>query len=93
MMTTLIVYATISGICGLVGFFRVFFGPTVSDRVIGLEFLFAVAIVLCLIAAWVSQTTVYLDVAIGLALIGIIATLSWSRLIMIKSENAGTHSK
>lgn len=36
---------------------------------------------LSLIASWASGRTVYLDVAIGLALVGFVATLAWSRLI------------
>ena len=42
--------------------------------------LFAVAIILSLTAA-ASRRTVFLDVAIGLALVGFVATLAWARLI------------
>lgn len=49
--------------------------------------LVAVAIVFCLIAAWASQSAVYLDVAIGLVLTGTVATLSWARPIQASAED------
>jgi multicomponent Na+:H+ antiporter subunit F len=63
------------------GIYRLLAGPTDTDRVVGLDILFSVAIVLSLIASWMSGRTVYLDVAIGLALVGFVATLAWARLI------------
>ena len=77
------ILAILAGISALAGFYRLLAGPTLTDRVIGLDLLFAVAILFCLIAAWESARTVYLDVAIGLALTGFITTLSWSRLIQL----------
>ena len=68
------------------GFYRLVSGPTLTDRVIGLDLLFAIAIIFCLIAAWISERTVYVDVAIGLALTGFVATLAWSHLIQQKSS-------
>jgi len=75
-----------AGLAAAAGFYRLVNGPTRTDRVIGLDLLFAVAIVFCLIAAWSSQSTVYLDVAIGLVLTGVVATLSWARLIQAQAE-------
>lgn len=74
----------------LVGFFRLLVGPSRTDRVIGLDLLFAVAIVSCLVAAWASRSTVYLDVAIGLALTGFVATLAWARLIERSRDDGDT---
>lgn len=86
-MSLLMLFVIIAGISALAGFYRLLTGPTITDRVIGLDLLFAVAIILCLIAAWVSMRTVYLDVAIGLALTGFVATLAWSRLIQMHTAN------
>lgn len=80
-MTLLMLFVLIAGASALMGFYRLLAGPTRTDRVVGLDILFTVAIVLSLIAAWASGRTVYLDVAIGLALVGFVATLAWSRLI------------
>jgi multicomponent Na+:H+ antiporter subunit F len=80
-MSLPILFVLATGACALIGFYRLLMGPTRTDRVIGLDLLFAVAMVLCLFAAWVSARSVYLDVAIGLALAGFVSTLAWARLI------------
>ena len=71
----------VAGMASLLGFYRLLAGPTRTDRVVALDLLFSIAIVFSLIAALASGRTVYLDVAIGLALIGFVATLAWARLI------------
>ena len=78
MFTTL---AIISFLCSLAGLYRLLVGPTMTDRVIGLDLLFAIGVLFCLLSAWMNQNSLYLDVAIGLALTGFIATLAWSKLI------------
>jgi multicomponent Na+:H+ antiporter subunit F len=85
-MILLQVFVLAAGLAAAAGLYRLIDGPTLTDRVIGLDLLFAVAIVFCLIAAWMSRSTVYLDVAIGLALTGVVATLSWARLIQAQAE-------
>lgn len=90
MMIWLMLFAVAAGLAGLAGAYRLFVGPTATDRVIGLDLLFAVAIIFCLIAAWAARTTVYLDVALGLALTGFVATLSWARLIQAQAETNHT---
>jgi multicomponent Na+:H+ antiporter subunit F len=80
-MTLLMFFVLTAGASALLGFYRLLAGPTHTDRVVGLDMLFYVAIVLSLLAAWASGRTVYLDVAIGLGLAGFIATLAWARLI------------
>jgi len=74
-------FVLLAGLAALPGFYRLLRGPARADRVVALDLLFAVAIVLCLCAALASGRTVFLDVAIGLALVGFVATLAWSRLI------------
>lgn len=80
-MTPLVLFVLAAGVAASLGFYRLLVGPSRTDRVLGLDILFAVAIVLSLMAAWASGRTVYLDVAIGLALVGFVATLAWARLI------------
>jgi multicomponent Na+:H+ antiporter subunit F len=94
-MILLQIFTIAAGLVAIAGFYRLLSGPTLTDRVIGLDLLFAVAIVFCFIAAWSSASMVFLDVAIGLALTGIVATLSWSRLIQVhsgKQDNNGDAS-
>jgi multicomponent Na+:H+ antiporter subunit F len=56
-------------------------GPTQADRVVALDILLASALALCVAVALATGSTVFLDVAIGLALVAFVATLGWSRLI------------
>jgi multicomponent Na+:H+ antiporter subunit F len=84
-MNLLTVFILGTGLAALPGVYRLLRGPGMTDRVIGLDLLFAVAVVFCLLAAWTSARTVFLDVAIGLALTGFVATLAWARLIQIQA--------
>jgi multicomponent Na+:H+ antiporter subunit F len=80
-MTLIWIFVVLAGLAAVPGIHRLLAGPTNADRVVGLDLLFAVAIVLSLLAALASGRTVYLDVAIGLAVVGFVATLAWARLI------------
>jgi multicomponent Na+:H+ antiporter subunit F len=75
------VFVVLAGGAALMGVFRLVAGPTRADRVVALDFLFAVGIVLCICAALVSQSVAFLDVAIGLALVGFVGTIAWARLV------------
>ena len=68
-------------LAAMVGFYRLLAGPTRADRVIALDLLFAVAVVLSICAALASGNPAFLDVAIGLSLVGFVSTISWARLI------------
>jgi multicomponent Na+:H+ antiporter subunit F len=68
-------------LAAMVGFYRLLAGPARSDRVIALDLLFAVAVVLSICAALASGSPAFLDVAIGLSLVGFVATIAWARLI------------
>ena len=68
-------------IAAMGGIYRLLAGPTRGDRVIALDLLFAVAVVLCICASLASGSTAFLDVAIGLSLVGFLATIAWARLI------------
>ena len=79
-----------TGIAAIPGVYRLIVGPSMTDRVIGLDLLFAVAITFCLLASWQSGRTLYIDVAIGLSIIGFVATLAWARMIQIQHTNTDT---
>ena len=68
-------------LAAMVGFYRLLAGPTRADRVIALDLLFAVAVVVSICAALASGSPAFLDVAIGLSLVGFVATIAWARLI------------
>jgi len=60
---------------------RTLLGPRQADRVVGLDVLLACAVALCVAAALRSGRVLYLDVGLGLALVGFVGTMAWARLI------------
>ena len=60
---------------------RLLAGPTHADRVVALDIFLAAAIALAVAASLGTGRTVFLDVAIGLALVGFVATIGWARLV------------
>ena len=60
---------------------RIIAGPTDADRVVALDIFLAAAIALAVAASLGTGRTVFLDVAIGLALVGFVATIGWARLV------------
>lgn len=65
---------------------RLIAGPTHADRVVALDIFLAAAIALAVAASLGTGRTVFLDVAIGLALVGFVATIGWARLVQRASE-------
>lgn len=63
------------------GVVRIVKGPTSADRVLALDLFLTAAVALAIAAAIGTGRTVYLDVAIGLALLGFVGTIGWARLI------------
>jgi len=68
-------------LAALASFYRLLAGPSRADRVIALDLLFALGVLLCICAALASGNVAFLDVAIGLSLVGFVATIAWARLI------------
>lgn len=60
---------------------RIVAGPTNADRVVALDIFLAAGIALAIAASLASGRTVFLDVAIGLALVGFVGTIGWARLV------------
>jgi multicomponent Na+:H+ antiporter subunit F len=82
-MTGLAISILVAGAVVASGFatYRLVAGPTQADRVVALDILLAAAIALCIAAALATARTVFLDVAVGLALVAFVATIGWARLI------------
>jgi multicomponent Na+:H+ antiporter subunit F len=68
--------------------YRIVRGPTHADRVVALDIFLAAAIALAVAASLATERTVFLDVAIGLALVGFVATVGWARLVRLAPRNA-----
>jgi multicomponent Na+:H+ antiporter subunit F len=66
-----------------IAFLRLALGPTIPDRVVGLELM--TTIFVCVVAVWSigSRQPVYLDVAIVLALVGFLSAVAFARFIAL----------
>lgn len=60
---------------------RILRGPSHADRIVALDIFLAAAIALAVAASLATGRTVFLDVAIGVALVGFVATVGWARLL------------
>lgn len=72
----------------LVTTYRVLRGPTLPDRIVGLDMLVMVAIGFIAVIGIRSRISLYVDVAIALGLVGFLATVAFARFVM--SRGAGT---
>lgn len=77
-VTVLIVACLVSLALGTV---RLLKGPTSADRIVALDIFLAGSVALCVAASLATGRTVFLDVAIGLALVGFVGTVGWARLV------------
>lgn len=60
---------------------RLIRGPTQADRVVALDVVFSATLVLIASMAMHSKWPLFLDLGIGLAVVGFVATIVWARLI------------
>lgn len=60
---------------------RMLRGPSQADRIIALDVVFSACIALCAAAALATGRALFLDIGIGLAIVGFVATIVWARLI------------
>jgi multicomponent Na+:H+ antiporter subunit F len=77
--TTLLVLGAL--LAAVLAAWRILTGPTHADRIVALDIFLAAAIALAVAASLATARTVFLDVAIGLALVGFVATVGWARLV------------
>lgn len=80
-MSPLWLLVLLAGLAAAPAFWRLLKGPAAADRVVALDLLFALAVAFCLLVALASGRPEFIDIAIGLALTGFVATLAWSRLV------------
>lgn len=72
--------------------YRVIKGPTLPDRVVALDMLVAVAIGLIAAIGIHTGFTLYVDIAIALALVGFLATVAFARFILVNAERGNRQS-
>jgi multicomponent Na+:H+ antiporter subunit F len=76
------------GIALLVSLVRIVIGPTLSDRVLALDLLTVVAMGFVGAIAVRTGLSLYLDIAIALALLGFLATVALARYILLRGTRA-----
>ena len=68
----------------LITVWRIIRGPTLPDRVLGLDMLVAIAIGLIAVVAIRTGFNLYIDVAIALGLVGFLATVAFARFVLAR---------
>ncbi|MDI3539309.1 MAG: multicomponent Na+:H+ antiporter subunit [Methanolobus sp.] len=61
--------------------YRIAFGPTIADRVVGLDALTLVIVVILGAYSYVQESSFFLDAALVMAIIGFIGTIAIARYL------------
>ncbi|MDF1607305.1 cation:proton antiporter [Hoeflea sp. YIM 152468] len=70
----------------LVTIYRIVKGPTLPDRILGLDMLVAIAIGYIAVFGIKTGYTLYVDVAIALGLVGFLATVAFARFVLSRGK-------
>ena len=73
------------GVAMLLALVRLVRGPGIADRVVSVDLIMTIGVALCAAYAWTTDQTVFLDVAIVIALISFVGTVAFARYIEEKS--------
>ena len=65
---------------------RIAIGPTLPDRVLGLDTVVVIGIGLIAVIGLKTGFYLYVDVAIALGLVGFLATVAFARYILVRGE-------
>ena len=70
----------------LITIYRIIKGPTLPDRILGLDMLVAIAIGFIAVIGIKTGYTLYVDVAIALGLVGFLATVAFARFVLSRGK-------
>ena len=70
----------------LITIYRIVRGPTLPDRILGLDMLVAIAIGFIAVIGIKTGYTLYVDVAIALGLVGFLATVAFARFVLSRGK-------
>lgn len=70
----------------LVTVIRIVRGPTLPDRILGLDMLVSVAIGFIAVIGIKTGYTLYVDIAIALGLVGFLATVAFARFVLSRGK-------
>ncbi|MGF1466947.1 MAG: monovalent cation/H+ antiporter complex subunit F [Sandaracinaceae bacterium] len=88
-MTLAIIIAGGAIVAAALALVRLVKGPGQANRIVALDVVFAATIATTGAATLASGRALYLDVGIGLALVGFVATMVWARLIDASALDPG----
>ncbi|KZL20955.1 Na(+)/H(+) antiporter subunit F [Pseudovibrio axinellae] len=74
------------GLTFLMIVYRIIKGPTLPDRIVGLDLLVVVAIGLIATVGVGSSYTLYIDISLALGLVGFLATVAFARFILNRGQ-------
>lgn len=81
LMTTTVIVLTMLSVAMFLAFLRLLRGPTLPDRVVALDLIALLSVGFIAVYDIVTNDTVFLDVAIALALIAFVGTIAFARFI------------
>ena len=70
----------------LITIYRIVKGPTLPDRILGLDMLVAIAIGFIAVIGIKTGYTLYVDIAIALGLVGFLATVAFARFVLSRGK-------
>ena len=82
-MTSVLAWVLVSAalLATTLALIRLIRGPCQADRIVALDVVFSSTITLTAAVSLVTSRALFLDVGVGLAMVGFVATIVWSRLI------------
>jgi len=66
---------------------RLFKGPTTADRVVAIDLIAVTSVGFLLLISLMTNEPIYIDIAIALAFVGFLTTVSCSRFILYEGKN------
>lgn len=79
LLSTLVVTGALTALA--LALIRLLRGPSQADRVVALDVVFSASVAMAAAAALITGQVLFLDVAVGLAVVGFVAAIVWARLI------------
>ncbi len=73
----------------LLSIVRLIRGPTLPDRILALDLITTLALGFIVLVAILTRLYLYLDIAIGLGLVGFLSTVALARYVLKRAEQRG----
>jgi multicomponent Na+:H+ antiporter subunit F len=74
------------GISLLLALYRILRGPTLADRILGLDMLTLLGLAVIAVFAVRTGLYLYVDIAVALALVGFVSTAAFARYLLSRGE-------